>query len=263
MLLNFLLKDFLKFLYFKKIIPKILLNNYLINIFENSLIFSKLKRKVIYNKINFYYYLDPMPDEDELHFYYKFNYPLSRNVNIQIGTREIDHYKINTEIIKKNCSMLNFGSGNSGTSILFDINGYQVTNVDLFKPDYLPKNIKHIDSIFSEELKEESFDFIISSHSLEHVTDVKSIMSRLKFLLKKNGYIFIEVPNAKNKYEMINKGVIGAPHCYYFEKEYFTTLGYKIVMLNSYFSKQSYYSNLKIGEEHEGDVLRFIGQKIN
>jgi hypothetical protein len=41
-----------------------------------------------------------MPDEDELNFYYKFNYPLSRNVNIQIGTREIDHYKINTEIIR-------------------------------------------------------------------------------------------------------------------------------------------------------------------
>lgn len=37
----------------------------------------------------------------------------------------------------------------------------------------------------------------------------------------------------------------------------------EIIMLNSYFSKQGYYGNLKIGEDHEDDVLRFIGQKIN
>jgi SAM-dependent methyltransferase len=256
------IKDLIKFLYFKKIIPKFLLNQYLINILENSLIFSKLKRNVIYDKINFYYYLDPKPNTDELNLYYKFNYPLSRNNKLQIGIREIDHYKIISKIIKK-CSILNFGSGDSGSSILFDINDYQVTNVDFFKPDYLPLSIKHVDSIFSHELEKESFDFILSSHSLEHVVDLKNIIDRFKFLLKKNGYIFIEVPNAKYKYEMINKGVIGAPHIYYFEKEYFTTMGYKIVMLDSYFSKQGYYSNLKIGEEHEGDVLRFIGQKKN
>jgi hypothetical protein len=258
-----ILKDLLKFLYFKKIIPKFFLNSYLINIFENSLIFSKLKRKVIYDKINFYFYLEPMPNAEELNFYYKFNYSLSRNTHIQIGGRDIDHYKINSSIIKKNSSILNFGSGDSGTSVLFDVNGHTVTNVDYFRPNYLPNSIKHVDSIFSDKLKNQSFDLILSSHSLEHVIDLTSITNRLKFLLKKNAYIFIEVPNANYKYEMINKGVIGAPHTYYFEKEYFTTMGYKIIMLDSYFSKENCYSSSKIDEEKEGDVLRFIGQKIN
>jgi SAM-dependent methyltransferase len=257
------IKNFLKFLYYKNIIPKFLLNRYLINIFENSLIFSKLKRKVIYDKINFYYYLKPMPNAEELNLYYKFNYSLSRNTNIQIGAREIDHYKINSSIIKKNSSILNFGSGDSGTSILFDINDHTVINVDYFKPNYLPNSIKHIDSIFSDKLKNQSFDLILSSHSLEHVIDLTSITNQLKSLLKKDAYIFIEVPNANYKYEKINKRIIGPPHTYYFEKEYFTTMGYKIIMLDSYFSKESYYSASKIGKEKEGDVLRFIGQKIN
>ena len=41
-----------------------------------------------------------MPSKDELSFYYKFNYPLSRNASIQIGARDIDHYKIIYEIKK-------------------------------------------------------------------------------------------------------------------------------------------------------------------
>ena len=42
----------------------------------------------------------------------------------------------------------------------------------------------------------EKCDMIILNHTLEHILDVKSAFENMDRLLKDNGYIFIEVPNA-------------------------------------------------------------------
>jgi 2-polyprenyl-3-methyl-5-hydroxy-6-metoxy-1,4-benzoquinol methylase len=46
----------------------------------------------------------------------------------------------------------------------------------------------------------EKFDLIITTHSLEHLTDINSVFFKFNEILNSNGYIFFEVPNCPKEY---------------------------------------------------------------
>ncbi len=59
------------------------------------------------------------------------------------------------------------------------------------------KTIK-TDSTAMDALEDASYDLIILNHSLEHILDVKSTMENIIRILKDDGYLFIEIPDAEH-----------------------------------------------------------------
>jgi 2-polyprenyl-3-methyl-5-hydroxy-6-metoxy-1,4-benzoquinol methylase len=71
-------------------------------------------------------------------------------------------------------------------------------------------------STFFPFATEESYDYIHTSHWLEHVNSLPEITSHLKNLLKPNGLMFIEVPNCSSYFEL---DYYDTPHIHFFTKE--------------------------------------------
>ena len=100
------------------------------------------------------------------------------------------------------------------------------------------KRHKIINSYFeSAKLPQNYFDLIIMNHTLEHVKDAEIVLAKIYRLLKKNGILFIDVPNAgglgsklfgdKWPYKLPNE------HTYQFTKESLSKLvtntGFKVL----------------------------------
>tara|TARA_A100001015_G_C14974861_1_gene706783 strand:+ start:942 stop:1709 length:768 start_codon:yes stop_codon:yes gene_type:complete len=59
----------------------------------------------------------------------------------------------------------------------------------------LPGKIHQV-SVFNDEIKQEQFDIITLFGVLEHVLEPLELLKRIKSLLKKDGYLFIQTPNS-------------------------------------------------------------------
>ncbi len=102
----------------------------------------------------------------------------------------------------KNASILDIGCANGGLLQCLDEKGYSnLTGIDITK--VCIENVKksgysaHFGGVFNfEELGDRTFDVVILSHVLEHLHDLQQTAVNLKKLLKPNGIIYIEVPNA-------------------------------------------------------------------
>ena len=92
------------------------------------------------------------------------------------------------------------------------------------------------------------FDFIIMNNVLEHLRDPISIIKKVKLFLKKNGVLFIEVPNDFNLFQLSGKFVnkikndwwVNPPaHLNYFSHDtlefFLKKLGFKILKKDSSF----------------------------
>ena len=68
-----------------------------------------------------------------------------------------------------------------------------------------------------EDVGDIQFDFLYSSHSLEHVKDLRETLERFRAVIKIGGHVCIEVPNIANRtvMEMSHH----APHTYNFSQE--------------------------------------------
>jgi ubiquinone/menaquinone biosynthesis C-methylase UbiE len=101
-------------------------------------------------------------------------------------------------------------------------------------------------------------------HSIEHVHDIEDFINQAKRILKINGYIFIEVPNARCEGDMINinRNKIDIPHTYYFNIEYFEKVLCNI-KLNKAFNQPFYSGDFEKWESFErtdGAVIIALGQ---
>lgn len=82
---------------------------------------------------------------------------------------------------------------------------------------------------------EEFFDFIILRHVLEHTFDPKVVLERISKMLKKNGVLYVAVPNAMKPTYPIRNNHFRNVHLYYFNKFILSNLlrdtGLKIQMI--------------------------------
>ena len=196
------------------------------NSIKNNKLANKLfKHKKLKHDDRGFYYVDPMPTKHELDQYYSTCYWSSRNGKEQaITVRDLIHYRfINYYLeheINKEMTMLNFGAGHGGASHLFWDKGFQVINIEPSEmSQYYEKNWLHFRSIDSVE--SDSVDIVYASHSIEHVIDIDAILNEFRRVVKHNGLIFIEVPNALYERNGAQTGVIDIPHTYYFFSEVF------------------------------------------
>ena len=221
------------------------------------------RAKLRYSEEGFFS-LNPMPSDEELDFYYS-NIHWKENQNkkdIYINRRDLIHFemikKLLTEIFSSsNLNFINFGAGHGGISHLFSLQDFKITNIDPSPLNFIFPS-RYLKSIV--DVPDNSVDFFYSSHSLEHVNDINKFKIELKRILKKNGVVFFEVPNADFKKNGASNNHIDIPHTYYFQRKFFENLLSKEVHIDFYKSKfthSDYY--VDISTKNDGDVIRAIG----
>ncbi len=110
------------------------------------------------------------------------------------------------EILEEQISILDVGCGTGDLIKYFndDIN-HQFDSMTIFGCDYNSKLVSKINKALGKERVfhggiddvhiEEKFDLIILSHVFEHIIDPKKYLKTLKNRLKREGYVYLEVPS--------------------------------------------------------------------
>ena len=66
---------------------------------------------------------------------------------------------------------------------------------DLIVPNAQGYDFEHGDAQFLDNLKDETYDFVYSSHTLEHIPDVTIALKNWSRVVKKNGYLILYIPH--------------------------------------------------------------------
>lgn len=107
-----------------------------------------------------------------------------------------ESYKIKNKINKPKILDIGCGAGHLLKSLNhknYDLHGI---DIDLDVVENLKKfNIKTYHGFFEDFKSEEKFHIIYMSHVLEHVSDVKATLEKVKSHLYENGIVYIKVPN--------------------------------------------------------------------
>jgi 2-polyprenyl-3-methyl-5-hydroxy-6-metoxy-1,4-benzoquinol methylase len=252
----------IKFEYY--IYDKFLILLYYLNILPNSkrkkisLKIKKNKMDSEFNRLNikdkkFYSIVDPLPSPKFFNDYYSTNQWEDYRLKLfPIKKRDLEHFQIikenNKNFRAKKLEILNFGSGHAGFSILCDLIGHNVTNLDYFFNENITdyKNIKQISNL---EHAHKKFDLIYASHALEHVTDIFETINDFMNVSHSKTKFFFEVPNC---FKEENKK-IKSPHTYYFTREFFINLFPEYSFCNTW-------KNHKKCNEDEGHFIRIYGE---
>jgi len=171
-----------------------------------------------------------IPSDRELNRYYSNQYWTERGTGEKVfksryktNDRAINQVKFVLDNIEKNIAIkkvLEIGAAHASSSLLFRdlwlnnqiklyvcesgkqwVNYYKNANIRLIS-DYFP---------FNEKI---TFDYIHTSHWLEHVSALNKVMSSIYKILNKNGHLFIEVPNTEHYYW--NYPQTDTPHIHFF-----------------------------------------------
>lgn len=123
---------------------------------------------------------------------------------------------------------------------------------------YLNK-IKNFSKLITEDINDyaKEYDFVSLMHSLEHFTDPISYLKDIRKNIKKDGYLFIQVPNiAKNKFDYLV-----ADHLSHFDKTTLSnvleTSGYEVILLSDdWITKELSILARKLNSIPENDVVK-------
>jgi len=217
-----------------------------------------------------YFFLDPMPSVEELDEYYSTYYwdPTKKaRKDYGANTRDFLHYSLLNDYVPQVLAsekvFLNFGAGHGGVSNLCWLAGMEVINVE---PSSLPDFYKTRWNTFSDiaDVEDSSVDLIYSSHSLEHVQDIAKIQKEFQRVIKQDGLLFFEVPNADNATIGPKNSKVDIPHTYYFQKDFFNKWFTDVILCEG-FERESW-KKLNIVEDwretmdEEGLVVRALGR---
>ncbi len=229
-------------------------NNNKINSFENlnytnfgSMNYPEEMKdaKIKYCKLCTFSFCYPFVKRDRLNLYYE-KYYNGKSIksdshqdnifirNIFFDQRSISQISLISQFENlNNKTVLDIGSGSAIFYLQLNRIGFKNIEKYILEPQLKNKNwydqnsIKIIENdIYDLENKYENFfDLIVLSHSLEHFNseDAELIIKSIYKLLKKNGKIFIEVPNADLKlYPKANENM--QPHLSFFTKKSLSAL---------------------------------------
>lgn len=178
------------------------------------------------------------------------------NMDISSGSGQckydIDRLNQTADIISqnipKNFSILDIGAGNGGLLTALQTKGYlNLTGVDpslVCVKNIENKNFEGVQSVIfnlDKAISGRKFDCVILSHVMEHIYDVKSTIEKILSILNKDGFLYIEVPDAKRY-----KDFFISPY-HYFDIEHINHFD-----LNSlhYLMKQFLYSSVACGQKN-------------
>jgi len=203
-------------------------------------------------------FLDPRPDQNELHKLYSSNYfqkqydegldPESQEMKYRLVQ---ENHRIRFfRSMKKQGRLLDIGCGMGYFLYACQGYGYHVEGLDISDDSaaYV-RNILHIPvtagAIEGINYENESIDIITMWHFLEHVSDPRLYLKKAWDWLKPNGILVIDVPNYKgtDAHKTWNnwKGWQLPYHLYHFTPESLGNMllkhGFKIIRKKSYLSE--------------------------
>lgn len=205
-----------------------------------------------------YWLVTPMPTKEELDQYYATTYWQSRGgKRCLVSQRDLNHFlEIKKLYPEKTFSrVLNLGAGHGGISILFYMTGAKVTNIE---PSGLDLGLDW-ECLSNFEEAKGSYDLIYGSHSLEHLIDIKAFFDHAEKIMSPSGIFYFEVPNChQDNSKSYPGGKLQIPHTYYFTRDFFQKLPYKVTLNKTYSSiDKSLYTQL---DDDTGDVIRFSAE---
>ncbi len=157
-------------------------------------------------------FTNPRPSEKELHKYYESEEYISHTDKgtsiINFLYKIVRHYTLNKKrkLIEKLSpigTVLDYGCGTGDFIKKCKKKEWQVSGVEpneRARKIALQKTGKSIHQDLSEIHKEEKFDVITSWHVIEHISELKETLKKLRKKIKKEGLLIVAVPNA-NAYD--------------------------------------------------------------
>ena len=104
------------------------------------------------------------------------------------------------------------------------------------------------------------FDLVILAMILEHLSDIKNSLEKIKSLVSENGYIFISVPDALNFYSQFDEafGEFSVEHINFFSSKYLFSLmqDYSCIYMES--KNNNIFSLWKKTDNLEGSIEKYI-----
>ena len=144
-------------------------------------------------------------------------------------------FKMLNPIMKKNGfnKVIEFGCGGGWNLLPFQKKNYDVIGYDysegliqLGKTKY-GLNLKQ--GSFNDLKVGEKYDVLILNHVIEHFTDIENDLRQLKKIIKKNGIIYVGIPNI----DLISRGQFQNAHTYYFTPRtfcyYMQKFGFEVI----------------------------------
>ncbi|MEW6087958.1 MAG: class I SAM-dependent methyltransferase [bacterium] len=216
-------------------------------------------------------YADNIPSQADFNNYYAVMSKYEFNYKDGIVSNDyIDHYtKIVNFLIPhikdKNARILDIGCSTGGLLSIFKLNGY--SNLSGIDPS--PSCVRSAKELYDIEASVSDisnfntsgkYDLIILSAVLEHLVDFNDSMQKIRALLKDNGLLFIEVPDAERFYLYISAPFqqFSIEHINYFSqyslKKFLSNFSFKIIEIKQNESK----INLTV----EPDIF-VLSEKIN
>lgn len=153
------------------------------------------------------FFINPMPTQEELSSYYPKSYYAYEDKPHQSAyhSKLVKFLKVepsdldNIEPASKK-TILDFGCGSGWSLDLYKGKGYSTYGLDMDEAAIaIALKNGHIMSgvdLLSTNYESDFFDFIRSNHSMEHVSNPKEIINEFHRIMKKNGQLFISLPNA-------------------------------------------------------------------
>lgn len=153
-------------------------------------------------------------------------------------------FNILKRFVKKGGKVLDIGCSNGVFLDLFKENGFETWGVEPSKNGLIAKEKGHniIASYFDKaKLSKNYFDVVVANHTLEHVDNPNLFLRKVNQILKNDGIVFIDVPNAGG----IGSKLLGKKWPYLLPKEHvsqftkeslshvFTQAGFKVIYFES------------------------------
>ncbi len=198
-------------------------------VYESELIF-KNKKIVRCDECNLTW-LHPMPSNHDLASYYGSSFWDNKQTTFQLSagsSKEKNRAFYQYEFMKPFIDfshqiedMLEIGAGHAGISY-FIHNLFSNITTSILEPDESFRNTHKNIGVCTDTFKDlneidKRYDLVLSSHSLEHVSNILEDISIIAKVLKPKGYFFLEVPNANDIYFKCYRTDI--PHTYFFNLE--------------------------------------------
>lgn len=222
-------------------------------------------------------FTNPVPDKENLSYYYESKEYLSHQTNnksligrIYTTVKRINiqkKYKL-IQQYRSSGSVLEIGTGTGELLYYFKKRGWKTTGIEPNEKARLFANKQYELEVFDEiqldSYSLKSFDVIMMWHVLEHIFDLQDRMKQIKKLLKENGYLFIAVPNI-NSYDFSKYGSHWAGldlprHLYHFNENSIKKLLQKHALkyITSYPMKfDAYYVSL-LSERYLDSLLPYL-----
>jgi SAM-dependent methyltransferase len=139
--------------------------------------------------------------------YYKWQYLRGKRPKVVAETSKAFARREREDFFKKYCSGQGLDIGFGGDLIVSNAKGY---------------DFEHGDAQFLAKIKDETYDFVYSSHTLEHLDDVVLALKNWYRVLKKSGYLILYIPHRdlyEKKQTLPSRFNEGHKHFFLLEKD--------------------------------------------